>query len=471
VVPDPKTGKVPHPKTKELIAPDTVFTLPNGKQIKIGEYYRQLNELERRLNQAGHSLKETPSKRMTLQPGVKPGRRLPAAGPVTPNPAEANRVKALLTPQAAFQVQRSEQAQKSAQAQKAQQARKSAAASPPRAAAIGPAVGEIRPVNPPGSGSAPPGPISDRASGAHIADPLAFTQRYRTSKPWPGWVEGDPSTFQVNIGGGRIDLEAVRKGDLESDPRVISTTNVHADASFSATVLNNSFDILRVTGDAHAPDSQPADIRLDLYVLGAQVYEVNKQGNGIQDSVREPWNFSPKPYSGSYQIGPFMLSAQVGVNGEVGFTLNYGLFPTNAYADIDPYVHTSGYVSASVGVGLDGIDLVSVGVRANLTFLNEDVTLGGKAALLFDPGTGLPYFDFLYYGNDCWHYLDGSVTLFVQWASPCWFPWAQCGCNLLDAFNNWCSNELDDTIANWSGDQGCYTIFGGEDKINLPIGQ
>jgi hypothetical protein len=461
VTPDPKTGKVPHPKTRELIAPDTIFTMPNSKQIKIGEYYRELNEFERRLNQAGHSLRESPSKKMLPPAPVKPIRRFRGAAPVAPNVAEANRVKALLAPQAALQAQRLEQARKLEHTQSAQSQK--ATPSPATRAPLTIRPGEIHPVNPPGSGTS-----TGLSTGIRLADPLALTQRYKTSKVWTGWGEGD-SNFYVNVGGGRVDLEAVRKGDSEPDPSVISTTNLHAEGSVSAAVLSNSFDILRVTADAHAPDSRPADIKLDLYVFGALVYELNKQGIGIQDSITEPINFSPSPFTQSYQLGPFDFTAQEGVNGEVGFKLSYGLFPTNAYGELDPYVHTGAYANASIGVGLDGINLASAGVKGTLTFINEDVTLGGKAAILLDPASGQPYFDVLYYGDECWHALDGSLDLFVQWVSPCWFPGAQCSCDIIPL--NFCDNELDQPIAGYGGDKGCSPLFGGEDKINLPIGQ
>jgi hypothetical protein len=465
VVPDPKTGKVPHPKTRELIAPDTVFTLPNGKQTKIGEYYRELNELEQRLNQTGHSLRETPSKKMPPPVPVKPVRRVRGTVPVVLNVAEANRVKALLSPQAALQAQKSEQARRLARGQSLEP-QKGTATPPTKSTPLKLKAGEIQPVNQPGTGKST---TSSPPSGIHLADPLALTQRYKTSKVWNGWTDGDPSKFYISVGGGRIDVEAVRRGDIESDPSVISTTSLHAEGSVSATILNNSFDILRMTGDANAPDSQPADIKLDLYVFGALVYELNKQGIGIQDSITKPLNFGPSPFTQSYQIGPFDVTAQEGINGEVGIKLSYGLFPTNAYGEFDPYVHTSGYATASIGLGVDGTNIASAGVKGSLTFLNEDVTLGGKAALEFDPASDQAYFDVLYHGDECWHALDGCLDLFVQWVSPCFFPGAQCGCDIIPV--NFCDNELDQPLVCWSGDQGCITLFSGEDKINLPIGQ
>lgn len=46
------------PRSGQPLSPEAVITLKNGKQIKAGQYFAQLNQLEQQFNQMGYSLRQ-----------------------------------------------------------------------------------------------------------------------------------------------------------------------------------------------------------------------------------------------------------------------------------------------------------------------------------------------------------------------------------------------------------------------------
>lgn len=301
-----------------------------------------------------------------------------------------------------------------------------------------------------------------------------YTERYKTSQYWGGWTEGDPSTFYINVGGGRLDLEGVRRGDTYPSPGDVTSANIHAEAEIAGSVFGQPYEMLRVAADGHAPQSQPADVKLDLFVLGSQVYEWSPpNGVGIQTDPNNPpgyqYNFGSPPVNiPVVQLGPFQVVAHAGFNGQAGVTLNYGLFPTNAYADVQPYVNTGGYAAVDFGIGVAGYDIASLGVRGNITFLNDGVDFKGSVALLLDPDAGnSPYFDVAYSGTETWNVLSGTISLYATADLPygvCQLLSDNCDCGFPYVV---CTAEWDKQIVSWGGDSGSAPIFGGEEKIPL----
>lgn len=51
-----------NPKTKEPIAPNSEVTLPNGKKMTAQKYFDQLNQVEKKLNETGYSLRDPQDK-------------------------------------------------------------------------------------------------------------------------------------------------------------------------------------------------------------------------------------------------------------------------------------------------------------------------------------------------------------------------------------------------------------------------
>jgi hypothetical protein len=432
-----------------------MLTLPSGKKITAGEYYRQLNELEQRLNQTGHSLRE--HTRKLLPAGApKPVRRM-KAGPQSAIPlaAEATRVRAMLTPQGVLQTQKLQAANKTRRAPSA--ARLIAL---PTSQVFTKTTGTLA--------------LGTGPSAIAVCPRTCYTERYKTSQYWGGWTEGDPSTFFINVGGGRLDLEGVRRGDTYPNPGDVTTANIHAEAEIAGSVFGQPYEMLRVAADGHAPQSQPADVRLGLYVFGSQVYEWSPpNGIGIQSDPSNPPgyqnNFGPPPVTiPILQVGPISVAAHAGVNLQAGVTLNYGLFPTNAFAHVQPYVNTGGYVSVDAGLGVGGYDIASVGVRGNITFLDDGVDFRGSVGLYLDPdANNNPYFDIVYSGTETWHVLDGSIYLYATADLPvgvCQLLSDNCDCSFPYVI---CSAEWDLPIISWGGDSGTAPIFGGEEKIPL----
>ncbi len=61
--------EIKDPQTGQAISPDTVLTLPDGKKVKAGEYYAELNRLEQQFNQLGYSFRQ-PEEKVLLQESI-----------------------------------------------------------------------------------------------------------------------------------------------------------------------------------------------------------------------------------------------------------------------------------------------------------------------------------------------------------------------------------------------------------------
>jgi len=61
---DPRTGKA--------VKPDDLITLPDGKKVKAGPYFAELNKLEQKFNAIGYSLRDKSTKPIVLHDAIVP---------------------------------------------------------------------------------------------------------------------------------------------------------------------------------------------------------------------------------------------------------------------------------------------------------------------------------------------------------------------------------------------------------------
>jgi hypothetical protein len=381
---DPKTGKP--------IPPGSEITLPNGKRMTAQQYFEQLNQLEKRLNEAGYSLRD-PQEKTKIQ--------------------ESNLNKAALQQQANAIASR----QKSNSGQPAptgiQEAQKDFAEQSKTAAQRLKLLQSV------------------------LATPTKVITKVHTEKPW-NYSIGNPAL-----------LAAYFKAKLVLDGTK-DATNVSAEADAGGSVFNYTKSLLRVAANINAPKTGPMNARLDAYVLGNSVYNLNQ-------NVNAKWSKSDSIYktldlhtpSLRLPIGPISISAKVGVQGSSGVAYFVGVDALSATAWLLPKVNSKVYAQVAIDIGIAG-----AGVRGNLTFLNYQLFLTGQCSLNVEPA-GKLYFFQKFFGSEQLECLQGNLELFAYIYYPC-LDWPPV-----------CKKEYSWDLWSWNGFTRYDTLFNESKKTYL----
>jgi hypothetical protein len=354
-VKDPQTGK-PIPASQ-------ILTLPNGKKVKAGEYYAQLNKLEREFNQIGYSLRQ-PAEEITIQSS-------------TINKEELQKQQQLLqkTPE---KIDRSIDIQKQLEPS---EVLRSIQKGPIKE--INPRLpGEIINPNQPQLDIKPQIPqidpqinpdinpqLKQAKSNFKLAQAANGSRTYTRS--WNKQV-GRRSTFAAYLRG-KLELKGSR-----------TYTRASAEGSTGGYAFNRNFELARGTATVYAPVSGRGSVNAGLYVARQRVYNfqtgfANRFSKG--DSFSRSLDFGVANIR--FFVGPIPMKARFGVRGRAGFRYNMAASGASrlAYARLNPFVDSRAY-------GQGGADIVvgGAGVGANLLLLKNNLNAYALARVGFASG-------------------------------------------------------------------------------------
>ena len=396
------------PKARREVSADSIITLPDGRRVQAGRYYAELNRIEQSLNQSGYSLRTMPDKlvfqesvieRSALQPRIlqareaatSPGATMSSAqlmrrfsGPETLDSGQRVLMADELTPQAVAAVKGRSQ--------------------PPTA---------VRPAPP-----ARPPVVSDRV----IIPPGVLTvapkpKVFHREQPWD-WSVGSASSFQAYIRGKVVtDLKAYPLSDTSDAELFKSNTeaSLNANAQAGGAILGKSADLVQANASFYAPanTSKPLNAKMGISVLGATVYNFNKDFPAkwsTSDTLSYKLSVGV-PFG--VPLGPVTVGGEIGARGSAGF--EYGILLTRAGASghVNPFVHTAVYGEGGASIYIGG-----AGIGVEMTLINADLHVYGKGTI----GWFIKWmiFDELYcdYSLDM---LSGRVYAYVYAYYPCDF--------------------------------------------------
>ncbi len=354
-VKDPETGKP--------IPPSTILTLPNGEKVKAGEYYAQLNKLEREFNQIGYSLRQ-PAEEVTIQSS-------------TINKQELQKQQQLLekTPE---KIDLSVEIQKELEPS---QVLRTIEKGPikqidPRLPGGVPQIdnpqinpGTIKPINPqinPGAIQQINPQLKQTKGNFKLAQSSSGSGTYTRS--WDKEV-GKRSTFAAYLKG-KLELKGSR-----------TYTRASAEGSSGGYAFNRNFELARGTATVYAPVSGRGNVNAGLYVAKQNVYNfqtgfANRFSKG--DSFSRSLDFGVANIR--FFVGPIPMRARFGVRGSAGFRYNMAASGASrlAYARLNPFVDSRAY-------GQGGADIVvgGAGVGANLLLLKDNLNAYASARVRF----------------------------------------------------------------------------------------
>jgi hypothetical protein len=353
---DPSNGK---PISRDAKLP----TLPNGKTLTAGQYYDELNKLERQFNALGRSLK-TPV-------GVKPP-PVKFELQTTPLPTaiiqrQAQALRAAHLPNTVFRALNLTQVEQTHK----------------QFVVLNPSLlGAIRPVQ--------------------------NAQTVHWVKNW-NYSLGDPSVISGSING-QIELDGTS-----------NATTVNAQADAGGSLFSQGFDLLKITGNLSAPKTGAMNVQIGVSVVGQSVYSVNQNVNASftkSDSVSKTLD---KSVTINFALGPIPMSAKIGAQGTAGISYGVAIAPVKASAYIAPSVHTRAYAQVGVDIVVAG-----AGAGANLTLLNTDGNLNGAISIGLD-SRNTPVYTYTDSYSQSLDMLDGNLYVYAYVYTPCWSipPWCK----------------------------------------------
>jgi hypothetical protein len=337
-------------KTGKPTSRNTMLTLSNGKTLNAGQYWDEMNKVERGLNAEGYTLRPGP--------GDKPG---------TPK-----RIEVQQTPTPVATLQQQDRALSSSYIRnlKFQPLNLSEAVQRQQAMIV---------VN----------PSLLNTVGVNLGTPLHVVKNYDKTF-------GDSSTLAVSLNG-KLELDGTS-----------TSTSLDAEANASSSLLSHSFDILQLSGKLTSPQKGPLNVNVNASVLGSNVYNLN---HDVTSTFSKSDHLS-KTFDQSVTVARFTIlvipmSVKIGIQGTAGFQYAVTVAPLKATGTFAPSIKSSVYAQ----VGVDVV-VASAGVGGRLVLLNLDGNLDGGVAIVPAAGNKLNYGYNLSYQQTI-DTLDGDLYAFV----------------------------------------------------------
>ena len=339
-------------KTGQKVTADKMLDLPNGKKMKAGEYYAELNKLEKKFNDIGYTLSDRTGGKVVLQQTKINEKELDDHSQKLNKTHLAFDAKAMrAVPSHADILKKQADGQKN---------------DATRVASLG--------------------KVGDN------------TQQAKTSqavKPW-----------NYTIGNKKI-VAAYLSGKLEIKGSKDDVT-VLGEARAGGFVINHDVNLIKANGSVHAPAKGQSKASLHVYLLGQHVINVDK-------SADLSWQVSDTKQHGidvhaefHFAIGPIPMVAHIGARGNVGFRYMMAVRPAHATFQVTPFVDAKVYVK----VGVD-IFMVSAGAGGEVTLIKDELNIGAELDLKFDSTRGPSLTEHFYAKNDM-TILSGKIFVWAK---------------------------------------------------------
>lgn len=328
------------PKTKKKYKPDEMITAPGGKKVKAGAYFAELNKLEKKLNEMGHSLRNSD----------KPVKLARTAMKVADLEKKA---KTIAAHHLSFNAKTMRAVRKRAEI--ARRHADDAKKDEPRVAALRKFVA-LKP-----GVKAAPAKVGKALKA--VAKPVAPKG---TTKTWR-WELGRRKIMAASL-----DAKLETKGSADS-------VCVLGEAKADGYLANRKQSLVKATGVVRVPKSGASTLNVSVSVLGRSVYNKNVSKASSFSQKDQLSKTFDKSVSFRFQLGPIPLSVKLGARGTAGIRYFVGVRPLAAEAQFVPFVRGEAYAQC-------GIDIVvaAAGVGGKLRLVDFELRIGGKLAVKFD---------------------------------------------------------------------------------------
>jgi len=333
-----KAFEMVDPQTNKPVSPDTMIRLRDGRSVRAGDYYTQLNKMEKAANALGYTLRSAGT--VDLEEVIIDRARLGAQAQ-TITSAHRKPDASAPPPSIGDAIQVRNRAQLKSFADRKQRIDQILSNPQLRAA--------VQQVNP--------------QVGAAV------------TKEW-SFELGDPSLFAVN-GGVKLRVEGTA-----------NASTISGEARFGGALFNHPRELLRLMGSCSSPSAGSMNTQFSVFFDGKSVYNYNQNQPAPMeksDSFSKDFDF---PYTYRFSVYDVPMSATIGIRGTVGARYWFQLQPLSAVGFIYPSANVKGYAEA--GPDLENVAKVQAG--GDLTLLKDSMTLGAIVELKIN-GTTPPSFE------------------------------------------------------------------------------
>jgi hypothetical protein len=392
-----------HPKTGKALNPAEMLTLPNGKKMKTSDYYAQLNDLEKKLNSHGHSLRNTAKKVVLGETQIDKARL-------------AKQVATLNAKHRAFNAK----TMRRPTAHKDLAAAHRAAVNKLRAA-----LGSKTKTPNQGSKTKTPAQGSKTRTPAPGKKTKAPTQGVNTEQEDLFLTAADTAGAKGKSDHELRKLDGLKYGD-EAHAQVFvdgqwettvspDVVDFKGEAVAGVVLVNHRIELLKATASAHAGGGSDGSAKINVSVLGASIYNFNQvikttfeksdaMSKSVDYAVTVPIPITPIPVP---------LVVKMGARGTVGIKYVFGVSAVPLLANVQVVPNASIDLFAQVGID---IKLADAGVEGKLTLLNFALTLGVEAGVKSDGGA--PKLSLFVHGDSETNMLAGDISFFADIPAP-----------------------------------------------------
>jgi len=361
---------------KVPIKPGETITLKNGKSVKIEDYISSTNELEKRLNKLGYSL----------------------------------RTKTAL-PQPQSQIDKLKQAQADLDKLTA-----GSPSSPPTVMLDGVpydrAMANIQSANP---GVAAPAGKSSRSTlnASNPPDALLAKGDHQMKVSggktgnWGSTVDGFGYYFKC-----ALSLDGSAEVNNSQYAQSLSEFNATASADAGAVLFGQNIDVLHADA-AYSGSDKTGNVHIaaHLGVLGSTVWQDDlTQAVGYSDGHTWSQTFDESAPAVTIPCSICSIGVQAGITGSAGITCGYKLFTSRVEGNIMPFIECQAYFRAGGGIDL-GIASAEIGIQGSLVIINDRLNVTCNAGVYYD--NGFRFKDSLDVTN-AMNALSGNVSVYAS---------------------------------------------------------
>ncbi|MCF6349337.1 MAG: hypothetical protein L3J20_13770 [Flavobacteriaceae bacterium] len=230
------------------------------------------------------------------------------------------------------------------------------------------------------------------------------------------WNFGDPSTFQAGIEGSIRRYAKIYPFDPENPEKNKSEFKVSANGKAWGSLFGNQMELIDAFSEFYAPSdvTKKMTAKVRVKTLGTTLFNLNKE----YPQSAQTSNIKAKRFDKSFPIEVPIIAGidfkgVIGIKGEIGFQYGGRILRTFASAYGSPLVNLTGYAEA----GVEFLNLIGGGVGGELTFIKGQVDLQAYTGI-WSQNSEQIVFGMNYFIDAKLEILSGSLYAYLEVCDP-----------------------------------------------------
>jgi len=277
---------------------------------------------------------------------------------------------------------------------------------------------------------------------------LSAIYEHKPADKTGNWSFGNPKIFQASIEGTLHRYAKIYPFDPKHPEKNKSEFNVSATAKAKGTLINNSMDILNATCEFNAPAdvSKKMMAKTQVKVLGTAIF--NKTTFHAQEASFSKIHVKSFDHYTDFTvpiIAGFDFVGLIGVKGDIGFEYKGEIQRSIASVKAKPIVDLKAYGKA----GVEFAKVFGGGIESELSFIKSNLELQAFSGIFNQNSEEIVVGINHYFGYDI-NILSGYLDAYAEVCAPEWVPFFGGDCK-----------RITHNVLNWDGFKESGTIAKG----------